>query len=107
MPDISKSWLGVWFNSGVIPNYLLFTTSSCSSYLPYTDPQWVNMNNGDAYYNSIQYDTISDPNGSPQGISGNIYGKWCTVQMTFLVGQVQYLYKAIIKWKQFFRQSQN
>ena len=107
MPDVSKSYLGVWFNSQSIPYYLLFTTPSCSSYLPYTDPQWVNMNNGDAYYNSIQYDTISDPNGSPQGISGNIYGKWCTVQMTFLVGQEQYLYKAITKWKTFFRQPQN
>jgi hypothetical protein len=65
------------------------------------------MNNGDGYYNSIQYDTLSDPNGSPQGISGNIYGKWASVQMTFIVGQVQYLYKAFTKFKSFFRNPQN
>jgi hypothetical protein len=65
------------------------------------------MNDGDGFYNNIQYDTISDPNGSPNGISGNIYGKWCTVQMTFLSGQAQYLYKAITKYKSMFRTPQN
>jgi hypothetical protein len=100
--EISKWWQGVFSTSTLIPNYIQFTTLECSSYLQDTDLDWQNEN-GDEFYNSIQNDTITAPNNTPQEDSTFLYGSYLIVQIKFLaysgVGWVQQkLLKMKLKW---------
>lgn len=99
-PEVSKRWIGQYHYSSIIPYYLLFTTKECSSYLLQSDEDWDNLNS-DAYYNSIQLDTVSSPTGSPQGDTSPVYGSYLIVNETLSIpsdGIYQYIYKIISKF---------
>jgi hypothetical protein len=96
-PDVSKRWVGVWSNSLNIPYYLAFDTQECASFLPNTDPDWNNINN-DGYYNAIQNDTLTAPNGTPQEDTTFLYGSWMTTTITFLTNTNQSIFKIVTKF---------